>query len=97
MKLKEIITYIATVLINISLGFLLTTLFFKDSKDNFILITCGVILFSILIDSVVAKKLNFKLDIYAYNIEDIKYLILNSIFIGDLFSIPLAMFLSLPL
>lgn len=94
LKAKEILTYVGTVIINLLFSYLFTLIFFKDRIDNFILVSCSVILLSLLITSIIANKMNYKLDIFAYNIEDIKYLILNSVFIGDLFSIPLAVFLS---
>lgn len=94
MKLKEIIIYVATIVTNILLGFLLNTIFFDDT-ENFIFMACGCALLCVIIDSLIAQKLNYKLDIFAYDITDLKYLILNSIFIGCLFSVPIAMFTSL--
>ena len=94
MKSKEIITYVGTVLTNLLLSLLFTLILFKDKKENFIFVACTIILISIMVTYIIAQKFNYKLDIFAYNIEDLKYLILNSIFIGDLFSIPLAVFMS---
>lgn len=96
MKFKEPLIYIGTIIINILLGFTLNLIFFQNTS-KFIFMACGVILFSIAIVYIISKKYNFALDIYAYNIEDNKYLILNSIFIGDLISIPISMFISLAL
>lgn len=97
MKLKEILTYVATISTNILLAFLFTLLLFKGDNTNFIFSACGIILVSLIVTAIVAKKLNYKLDIFAYNITDIKYLIINSVFIGNLFSIPISMFISLAL
>lgn len=96
MKLKEIIIYVSTILVNIFLGFLLSKIIFNNN-EYFTLVTCGIIILFTIVDFIVATKLNYKLDIFAYNIEDMRYLILNSIFIGNLFSIPLSMFISLAL
>ena len=95
MKLKELFIYAATIATNLLIGFLLTLIFFNGNKENFIFMACGTILVSLLVVSIISQKFNYKLDIFAYQIEDIKYLILNSIFIGNLFSIPLAMFITL--
>jgi hypothetical protein len=97
MKLKEVIIYSIVVAVNILLGFLLKTLIFEGNNSYFIFVICGIILLSLLIDSIIATKLGYKLDIFAYNITDQKYLLLNSIFIGELFSIPISMFISMVL
>ena len=95
MKLKEVLIYICTILFNILVSFLLSLLFFKDRMTYLTFAACGEILLSTLIISLIAKRLDYKLDIFAYDIKDNKYLILNSIFIGNLFSIPIAMFVAL--
>lgn len=97
MKVKEITVYLSTILANILLGFLFTFIIFGNDFSNFVFIAGSVILLSLLIVFLVAKKLCYNLDIYAYDIKDLKYLILNSIFIGNLFSIPIAMFISIAL
>ena len=94
MKIKEVLTYILTVLCNVLLAFLFTVIIFGNDYTKFIMVICAIILLSLSINYIVAKKLNYKLDIFAYNISDIKHLILNSIFIGNLFSIPIAMIIS---
>lgn len=94
MKSKEIITYIGTILTNILLSWIFTLILFFDRKENFIFVACTTISLSLLIVYIIAQKMNYKLDIFAYNIEDVKFLILNSIFIGDLISIPLSVFIS---
>lgn len=94
MKLKEIIIYVITIVTNILLGFLLNTIFFDDT-ENFIFMACGSALLCVIIDSIIAQKSGYKLDIFAYDITDAKYLILNSIFIGCLFSVPISMFTSI--
>lgn len=91
MKLKEILTYIITVVSNIVLGILFSLIIFKN-LDNFVFVDITIILVSLGAIFMVAKRLQYKLDIFAYNITDEKYLIINSIFIGELFSIPLAVF-----
>ena len=91
MKLKEIIIYLTTIAANLLLGLLFTTILF-DTTKNFTLVTCGIVLLSIIVVFIVSSKLTYNLDIFAYNITDIKYLIVNSIFIGNLFSIPIAVF-----
>ena len=97
MKLKEALTYVATISTNLLFAFLFTLLFFKGDNTNFIFCACGTILVSLITVAIIAKKFNYKLDIFAYNITDVKYLIINSIFIGNLFSIPISMFVSLAL
>ena len=94
MKKKEIITYIVTIVSNLLLSLLLNLIIFGRNTSNILFVMCGVILFSLLITNIVAQKWNYKLDIFSYEINDIKYLILNSIFIGNLFSIPIAVFAS---
>lgn len=95
MKLKEIIIYIITIVINITLSYFINFIIFGNNKSMLILSACGFILLSTLITFIVSNKMNYKLDIFAYDIKDIKHLILNSIFIGNLFTIPIIMFVSL--
>ena len=95
MKLKEITITILTILINIYLSYMLNTLFFKADLSNFSMVSCGFVAFSLLTINLISKKLGYQLDIFITEIKDNKFIILNNIFIGDLFSIPLLMFLSL--
>lgn len=93
MKQKEILTYIVTIAANIILGILFSFIIFNN-LNNFIFVDITIILLSLAAVFLIAKRLDYKLDIYAYNIVDEKYLIINSIFIGELFSIPLAVFIT---
>ena len=97
MKIKECIIYILTIAFNISLGFLVNTVLFSGNKSMFIFSSCGVSLLVLFINYIVSQKLNYKLDIFAYDIKNIKHLILNSIFIACLFCFPINMFISLAL
>lgn len=96
MKIKELVIYLITILVNLLLGFLLTSILFGTNK-NFTFVTCGIVILSSIAIYIIANKFNYKLDILAYNISDFKYLILNSIFIGNLFSIPITIFVSMML
>lgn len=97
MKLKEGLIYLITVAGNFLLSFLINLIIFKTNMENFIFVACSIIVLVTLVVYIIAQKNNYKLDIFAYNIEDQKYLILNSIFIGCLFCVPLAMFSTLML
>ncbi len=94
-KILGAVINIITIVINIALGYLLNLIFFKSDKTYLIMFLCGVISFSCLVVYIICKRLGFKLDIYAYEIEEKSYLILNNIFIGNLFSVPLAMIFSI--
>ena len=94
-KLRSPITYICVVLLNFVITYLLNYLFFKDNLTYFIMLGIGFIILSTIIDFIVANKLGYHLDLFAYNIEDKKYLLLNDIYLGNLFSIPLFMFITL--
>lgn len=93
--LKDIAIYVLTISINVGAGLLLNEIFFPGDKTNFILFACGFIIFFFLVIYLIAQKMGYKLDIFAYNIEDVKFMILNNIFIGILISIPISMFISL--
>ena len=94
-KFTSAITYCLTILVNLGLGILLNYLFYKSDTTNVVMFACGVILVSTLIVHLISQKLGFKLDIFAYEIDNNVFLLLNDIFIGNLFSIPLSMFLAL--
>lgn len=95
MKLKEVIIYLSTVVVNIILSLILNTIMFGSNLEMLLFIVCGVIILAALTTSIIARKMKYKLDIFAYDIKDKKYLILNSIFIGCLFTVPVALFVSL--
>jgi len=92
--LRSILIWIVISAFNIGVGIALTFLFFHSSK-NFPFFGCGLSLFIALIDLLVSKKLNYKLDIMVYNSDDAKFMLLNDILIGCLCSIPLTMFISI--
>lgn len=91
-KIQSATTYLITITINFIFTFLLNYLFFKNNQTYFTMFGFGFVLISIIINSAIANKLGYKLDLFAYNIEDKKYLLLNDIYIGELFSIPLLIF-----
>lgn len=93
-KFRSSITNCLTILFNIGFACVLNYLFHKDLTSSFIMFACGTILASTLIVYIISQKVGFKLDIFAYEIPNNFHLALNDIFIGNLFSIPLAMFLS---
>jgi hypothetical protein len=95
MKLRELLLYAITISFNLILSFLINYIIFKNDTSNFMFPACGVILLSIIIISIISAKLGYKLDIFAYDIKDYTYLTLNSIYIGNLFSIPFALFITL--
>ena len=92
--LKDIAIYAITILINVGAGLLLNAIFFPGDTTNFIMFACGFIIFFLLVIYLISQKMGYKLDIFAYNTEDVKFMILNNIFIGILFSIPVSMFIS---
>ena len=94
MKLKEIIIYASTIAINVLLGFLFTLLFFKN-ESKYLVFGAGIaILISSLSVMIVAQKMDYKLDLLAQDLSDPKHLLLNSIFIGNFFTIPIFMIIS---
>jgi len=93
-KIRETIITIITIIINICVGFLITNYLFDDNT-YFIMLTIGFVLITTGILLAVSKKLGYKLDLLAYNIENLKFSILNSIFTGNVFSIPAIMFIFL--
>ena len=80
---------------NLILGLLIDKMFFENTISYLTMICCGISLFTILIVNLLASKSNYKLDLLAVDIEDKYYLILNSIFIFSLVSVPLSLFISL--
>lgn len=95
MKFKSIYINLMAMAANFIISFLLNFIFFQTDFKNLILLAFGTILLSSLIVLIISKKYNYKIDIFASNIEDLKYRILNDIFIGNLFSLPLAIFISI--
>lgn len=95
MKLKEVIIYLLSVAGNIILSLILNALMFGNNLEMLIFVVCGVILLSTIVISIIARKMNYKLDIFAYDIKDQKYLVLNSIFVGCLFTVPIVLVISL--
>ena len=93
-KIREPLIYIITIIINIVLGNLLTKPLFGNEK-YFVMFTIALILLSTLIIFIISNKFGFKLDLFAYNIDSLKFLILNSIYIGNVLSIPVTMFVSI--
>ena len=94
MKIKELVIYLLAISFNLLFGFLLTPLLFNTNK-YFTFVTCGIIILSTLVIYIISNKFNYKLDVLAYNISEFKHLVLNSIFIGNLFSIPITIFVSM--
>ena len=94
-QLQNILTYCITIIVNLSVGFLFTGLFQENDYTNFIMFTCGFILLSTLVVYFISKKLNISLDILKYEFKNLKESLLNNIFVGNLFSIPISMFLSI--
>lgn len=95
MKLKSIYVNLLTIAVNFAISFLINLIFFQTNYKNFILVACGIILLSSLIVLIICQKFGYSIDIFANNIEEFKCRMLNDIFIGNLFSIPLAMFISI--
>jgi len=95
MQAKEYIIYGITILFISLLSLLLNLLIFGTNYHNFVIVSFGTTISTILVDYIISKKFGYQLDIFAYDIKDSKYLILNSIFIGALFSIPIAILVSL--
>ena len=95
MRLKEVIIYLLSVAGNIILSLILNAILFGNNLEMLIFVVCGVILLSALVISIIARKMNYKLDIFAYDIKDQKYLVLNSIFVGCLFTVPIVLIISL--
>lgn len=89
--LKSIFIWLIVSSFNIGVGIGLTFLFFHSST-NFPFFGCGLALLIASIDLIISKKLNYKLDIMVYNSEDAKFMLLNDILIGCIFSVPLTMF-----
>lgn len=92
-KIRETIITIITIIINISLGLLISNSLFDNTY--FAMVTIGFVLITTGLLLAISKKLGYKLDIFAYNIDDLKLSVLNSIFIGNIISIPLIMFVFL--
>ena len=95
MKLKEVIIYLLSVAGNIILSLILNALMFGNNLEMLIFVVCGVILLSTIVISIIARKMNYKLDIFAYDIKDQKYLVLNSTVVGCLFTVPIVLVISL--
>jgi len=94
-KIYSTVINLIAILVNLGLGLLLNFLFYKNNTENFVVFACGVVILSTLVIYLISQRLGFKLDISVFEIDDPKYLILNNIFIGNLFSIPLSMFVSI--
>lgn len=95
MKLKEIIIYLLTAAINTVISLILNAIIFDSNSGTFVFVVCGTILLALITTKIVAHKMNYKLDIFAYDIKDQKYLTINSVFIGCLFTVPIALIIGL--
>lgn len=93
-SLKSLFTWIIVALFCIGVGLGLNHLFFQNNK-NFPFFGCGVTLALFIIDSLIANKLGYKLDIMNYSSDDSWYMLLNDILIGCICAIPLTMFISI--
>ena len=92
---KDLLIYLITIAFNLGIGFLLTVIFSGANYSYFSTFTCGFVIISSLCIYLIANKLGLSLDIFTNNIDDEKHSLLTNIFIGNLFSIPLAMFVTL--
>lgn len=93
-KLTNILTYIIPITLNIGLGFLLNNLFSKNDSSNFIMFFCGFTILSTLVVYIISQKINFKLDLFSYKFDKPIHVILNNIFIANILSVPIAMFIA---
>ncbi len=93
-SLKSLLIWIVVAGFSIGLGIGLTFLIFKEPK-NFPFFGCGISLFIAMIDLMISKKNNYNLDIFVYNSDDTKFMLLNDILIGCICAIPLTMFVSI--
>ena len=94
-KTLDIVTHLIPIGLNIGLGLLLNIIFFEDISNIFIMLTGGVILLSTIIVNMIAQKLGYKLDLYAHNIEQVSYRILNNIFVANILSIPITILVTI--
>ena len=76
-KLKTAIINCSAIIANIGIGFLLCTLFTRNSTSNFMMFACGTALLSTIIVLMIANRSNLKLDLYSTDTENIKFFILN--------------------
>ena len=95
MKLKSILIYLIVVASNICIGFLLNLIFNGTNTTNFVMFALGSCVVGSLILYAISNKYGVKLDILANHETNDKHLLLNDIFAGFLFSVPIIMIFSI--
>lgn len=94
MKLKSVLIYLIVIVTNVCLGYLVNLIFNGTDTTNFVMFALGSCAVCALVLYIVSDKLGIKLDILSQHTGDDKHMLLNDIFAGILFSIPIIMFIA---